>query len=271
MRQLRGEEQWAAKMIEAAMLAPAQQHDDGSRPGMYDLDIVLPGGDIAAVEVTAAGDPVAIEHWNLMNGGDRWIVDTIHGGWMVEVHVGSSWKRLKAELPALLAELEMLKISAIDVGYATSNHLKRVAADLGISSASQSGTEFPGSIYMTFAMSPQEERDGDISDQGEPLATWLSEFLRKRQQADVLHKLASSGADQRHAFIFLPGFNTAPWAVNYLLIQQDPPVPIIGPNLPDPVTHVWAVSTWNSGVGLRWSPRLGWLTFDKALDNNGKS
>jgi hypothetical protein len=29
------------------------------------------------------------------------------------------------------------------------------------------------------------------------------------------------------------------------------------------------ISTWTSGVGMRWDPRLGWLKFDKGLDATG--
>ncbi len=31
------------------------------------------------------------------------------------------------------------------------------------------------------------------------------------------------------------------------------------------VTHVWAMSTWNTGIGMRWGPEWGWLPFDKLL------
>jgi hypothetical protein len=40
------------------------QHDDGSRPRMYDLDLVRESAVFAACEVTAAADAESIELWN---------------------------------------------------------------------------------------------------------------------------------------------------------------------------------------------------------------
>ena len=268
MKPLRGEELWAAKMIEMEVKASVQQHDDGSHPGMYDLDIMLPGGATAAVEVTAAADQDAVEQWNLMNGGGRWTVEGLRGGWMVGVRIGSSWKRLKIDLPGLLGELEALGIPRLDIENRTATGLEPLAVELGIENAHQSGTGFPGSIYMTFDM-PSERIGGMVPAKGDGLAAWLSDFLREARQADVLRKLASSDRDERHAFILLPGFNTAPFVVNDLLVRTKPPLPTLRPELPAEVTHVWAVSTWTAGVGIRWSPDLGWMTFDKGLDENG--
>lgn len=268
MRRPRGEELWAARMIEAALGATVRHHDDGSRPRMYDFDVQLPGGGAGAVEVTAAADAAAIEQWNLMNRGDRWIVEGLRGGWSVGVTVGSSWKRLKRGLPTLLTDLEHLGIRNLDAENAIGRAVERLAADLGVQSAHQGPTDFVGSIYMTFDM-PLDRVGGIVPTSGDPLATWLSEFLRERGQADVLQKLGSSVADERHAFIFLPGFNTAPFGVNDLLFRSDAPLPTAKPDLPAPLTHVWAVSMWTSGVGVRWDPRVGWLTFDKRLDERG--
>jgi murein DD-endopeptidase MepM/ murein hydrolase activator NlpD len=264
----RGEEQWAARMIETALTAPVRQHDDGSRPRMYDLDVHLPSGGLAAVEVTAAGDSAAIEQWNLMNSGDRWIVERIHGGWLVGVTIGSSWRRLERELPALLAEMEQLGVPYLDVENGVTSGLEQRAVNLGVRRARQGPTEFPGSIYMTFDM-PGERVGGMVPTSGDGLAIWLSKFLREPDRADVLQKLGFPSAEERHAFIFLPGFNTAPFGVNDLLLRNDAPLPTVNPDLPSPVTHVWVVSTWTSGVGMRWDPRLGWLRFHKGIDSTG--
>lgn len=96
---------------------------------------------------------------------------------------------------------------------------------------------------MTFD-EPSERMGGMVPHTGDSLATWLPEFLREPGQADVLRKLGSSNRDALHAFIFLPGLNTAPFAVNDLLLRGDAPLPTVSPQLPEPVTHVWAVSAW---------------------------
>ena len=43
-----------AAVIAAAPDHPVRQHDDGSRPGMHDLDVDLADGRVGAAEVTAA-------------------------------------------------------------------------------------------------------------------------------------------------------------------------------------------------------------------------
>lgn len=116
LQKLRTEEEWARRIIEAELLASVRQHDDGSWPGMYDLEIAYSNGRTAAVEVTSAGDSEAIEWWRLANGsGGRWIVEGIQGGWAVVAEPSSSIKVLRAELPKLLLALESQLIKSIDV------------------------------------------------------------------------------------------------------------------------------------------------------------
>lgn len=71
-------------------------------------------------------------------------------------------------------------------------------------------------------------------------------------------KLARSGASERHAFILVPGFTSAPFGVvNMLWRDVDDVAPTTPPELPDEVTHVWLMAFWTIGSGLRWSPRGG--------------
>jgi hypothetical protein len=74
MTDLRGEEKVVAATIAATVGLRVEQHDDGSRPGMHDLNIMTADGAcLAAVEVVAAADPDSIQLWKLVNGRDeRW-------------------------------------------------------------------------------------------------------------------------------------------------------------------------------------------------------
>lgn len=81
----------------------------------------------------------------------------------------------------------------------------------------------------------------------------------------MLGKLNGSGAKDRHAFVFLPGFSIAPFSASYVLMRDDAPLPTASPRLPPEVTHIWAVSAWTSGAGFRWSPSDGWTKFDKRI------
>lgn len=261
---LRPEEEWVRQLISAALDVRVDQHDDGSLPGMYDLDISHRDQPRAAVEVTAAADQESIEIWNLMNGGGRWCEEGLVGGWMVELHPQARAKRLRRELPDLLRSLELQSVT--EVPRPTWHVLRRLertlAEDLGVVSARQGGTDFPGSIYVTLHQ-PLDQMAGFVSESGEPLVEWLGTFLRGERQGDVLDKLARSGATERHAFVLLPGFTTAPFVVQDLLMRDDGPVPSSDPDLPDAVTHVWAASTWSTGDVFHWDPNGKWRRFSK--------
>lgn len=250
-------------MINRALNVSVDQHDDGSREGMHDLDIVHGRGSRAAVEVTAAADGDSIALWKLMNGGhERWIAEELRGGWIVTVSPAARAKRLRKELPVLLANLENINVRELRLGWRKDGLLDEIAEDLGVTDAFQGDTSFPGSIYITLE-APAERSGGVVAETGCALAEWIGNFLRDPDQDDVLQKLARSGASERHAFVFLPGFTTAPFSVSDLLMRTDPPLPIEQPRLPPEVTHIWIVS---SGIGFRWSPGVGWLTFDKGSE-----
>jgi hypothetical protein len=267
---LRPEEEWSRAIVSRALGVPVLQHDDGSRPRMHDLTVSYPTGAAAAVEITAAAEPESIELWKLMtdNQGGRWHVEGLRGGWLVAVIPSARQKRLQAELPLLLSALEAANLR--DLRPAVDQRLpwSRVANDLGVASARQSpGTQFPGSVYMTIH-EPIDRRAGYVSPGSEAIATWVGEFLGSVKQADVLDKLKRSGAEERHAFVLVPGFSVAPFAVAELLIRDDPPVPGAPPLLPEEVTHVWVAGTWSAGRAFYWSPALGWSTPTKVVEGS---
>ncbi len=161
----------------------------------------------------------------------------------------------KAELPGLLGELEAGEINRSDQ-LPGSEELRRRITELGIVHLRQSDTEFTGSIYVTLEL-PRERTGGMVSESGDALSRWLGAFLREPQRADVLRKLGATDAPERHAFVLFPGITTAPFDVSDVLMRSSAPLPLVPPDLPSPLTHVWAVSTWNSGDGFRWSPDRG--------------
>jgi hypothetical protein len=266
MTKLRGEERWVKACIEAALWGvEARQHDDNSRGGMHDLDLIRDGDRFGAVEVTAAADAESIELWKLVNqSGERWIEPSLSGGWTVCLLPAARAKQLRNRLPLLLGELERRGIKEIGRRHRT-DRFDAVLSELGIVTAHQGGTDFPGSIYLMIEL-PHERSGGFIGDTGDPLAAWLSGWLLERDQADNLAKLQRSGARERHLFLILPGFTTAPFTAAELLMRSnETPLPTIPPELPSAVTHVWAMSTWETRHGLRWSPDHGWSTFAKVL------
>src|SRR5439155_9444207 len=114
----------------------------------------------------ADADPAPIELWNLLNRrSERWICDDIDGGWIVTVDPTARFQRLRPELPGLLAELEAAEIRWLRPEEEPWNPLAVRARDLGIVSASQSATNYPGSIYTTIELA-NEKRGGVVGSTG---------------------------------------------------------------------------------------------------------
>lgn len=265
MTRERGEENWAALCIGAALGVEVEAHDDGSIPSMHDLWIRFPDRAPGAVEVTAAADQRLIQLWKLVNDGEPWIVPDISGGWAVVLHPNARAKRLKSDLPALLLHLESEAIRQVRPEIWWEPGLRDDdARALGILHLFQSGTDYPGSVYVTVDPGP-ERSGGAVPSDGLPLLTWVAEWLARHDQVHNLAKLAASGADERHLFLILPSFAQASFAVADLLMRDGAPLPNTPPRLPPEVTHVWTASTWSSGLGMRWAPDSGWTRFDKQI------
>jgi hypothetical protein len=263
-RDLRPEEKWARSVLERELGCPVEQHDDGSRDRMYDLRVVYEDGTTGAVEVTAAADAETIEFWNLMNTSGRWVVPDLVGRWSVHVEPSAQVRKLRTELPALLMDFE----NAGRLSYETRRRdFDATAAELGVITARQSGTDSPGSIYVWPEL-PPDRVSAFVGDTGDPLAEWLGTFLSKPEQADVRMKLATSKADETHAFVVVPAFTPAPFTVVDVLIRGDVSIPTFDPVLPDEISHVWAASSWATGAGFGWSRDKGWFTFDKVVDED---
>jgi hypothetical protein len=260
MSTLRPEEEWVRRLIEREVGVPVSQHDDGSSPGMHDLDVIHRDRQRAAVEVAAAVDAESTELWNIVNGHGRWVEPDLVGGW--GVHVKPTARRLRPGLPPFLRTLEGVGIREFP-GRPVEPGLEAVAQRLGVVTARQSGTEYPGSIYV-FLDLPLHQVAGYASTTGDALVEWLEEFLSADARADVREKLARSGGAERHAFVIVSGLSGAPFSVTELLIRDDAPVPTVEPKLPPEVTDVWAASTWDRGAGFRWSlATRRWKRFSK--------
>jgi hypothetical protein len=227
---------------------------------MYDLSIRYSDRPPAAVEVTAAADAGLIELWNLINGrGDgRWEEPNLKGGWSIELAPDARAKELRAKLPDLLRRLEGHGVEGVDPSGRAHGPFETELLALGVTHAIQLPTHFTGSIYPTF-----KPRAGFVPSSGTPLLDWIGPWLREPGQADNLFKLAASGAIERHLFVFLPGFTTAPFGVDIQMMKNQPILPDSDPDLPTEITHLWLMSTWSDGQGLRWGPDTGWKLFEK--------
>lgn len=263
-------EEWARQMIEVELGLSVRQYDDGSLNGMHDLTIAYPDRLFGAVEVTRAMDGSVAALWKLLDRSvdGRWIVPELAGGWTVSLHPTARWKRLRDELPRLLASLEAMRRRSLDTEYDDPSDVHvRCANALGVVRADQNDTSYAGSIYPVVELG-SDRSGGVVAPAADAPAEWIGRFLREPQQADVLSKLARSGASSRHAFVVVAGLGEPTFQVFDPLTRTDVQTPTAPPDLPVEVTHVWLTTTWNGGRGLRWDPLAGWLWFDRLQDES---
>lgn len=263
MPELRPEEVFASRCIRRALGGvEVRQHDDGSEDGMFDLEVRRGDRPVAAVEVTMAADEPSIKLWRALDSGRRLIFDDLAGGWIVALRPEARAREVLQYLPNLLRDLEAAEVHSVRPDGVHGGEFEHRAERLRIADLFQSaGTAYPGSVLLNVEQ-PQEKTTGCVADTGDAIAEWLGPWIRARR-ARKIGKLRRSGANERHLFVVLPGDADAPFAVTDLLLRRDGPLPTIPPDLPDGMTHVWVVSTWDSGHGMRWSPEDGWESFNK--------
>lgn len=242
-----------------------RMHDDGSSPGMHDLNLFRQGSLFGACEVTAAADAETIELWKLVNGrDDRWVEPGLRGGWMLALAPTCRAKTLKAGLRDLLLAMETQGVTEAgwDRVRGPVGAFDGLLDRLGIVHARQGETEFPGVVYFTIDL-PADRSGGAVPLSGDPLVEWLSAWTRSPEQEHNVAKLLRAGTKERHLFVLFPVFSPAPFPVIDVLMRPSGPLPTSAPDLPDAVTHLWTMSGWSSGDLFAWSASGGWSRHSK--------
>lgn len=257
----RAEERLAMKVIGSVLPgAVVALHDDNSSAGLFDLTLTYPDGLSAAVEVTTATDGVITAQWEaIRRPSARWIDGSLVGGWRVCLRPGIDIRRVRSQLPHLLRRLEADGTTMVIVDGSCRGEHHEAARRIGATYLFQSETDHPGSIYPDIEL-PLDRSGGWEQPTVNAIAEWIGEFLRAPEQEDNLRKLAISTRTERHLFVILHTFTTAPFTVSGPLMFDDQRVPVVAPSLPGQVTHLWMMSAWSSG-GIRWDPTTGWARY----------
>jgi hypothetical protein len=157
--------------------------------------------------------------------------------------------------------LEQHGMAQLPSRHGPNGELRLLAENLGMLAARQSGTQFPGSIYVVPEI-PLDRSAGWVMPTGDALPSWVDRWIMEPANTDNRNKLGQSQASERHLFVIVPGIATrAPFPVSDLLMRSDAPLPTVAPELPDEVTHVWVMGVWRGGRGYAWGPNHGWSHF----------
>lgn len=238
-------EDWAKNIVANELGMQVDVHDNGSHPGMYDLIIGSVSTPDYAIECVGSVDPVATETWNIGPAKGPIKVDS-SGDWRISIRKSANMKSLRQNIESVIGECEKLGlIEYVPVDW----QMKRFSSEifnqldsLGITSINMFRSEGHGDVHLTM-----DGGGGPVSQNGDDVADWIGDFLNSRDKADVVKKLAKSGAKEKHAFIPIV-LGGAPWVVESYFFG-DMNLPCIDPKLPEPITGVWVVL---NGKGLRY-------------------
>jgi hypothetical protein len=247
-------EGYAKRIVEREMNRSVEIHDDGSRPGMYDLRIGDKDAPDVAIECVGAVDPVRTETWNLGPAKGPMLL-ALTGDWHVELRPSARVKTVRARIESLLRECEERKLRDFLPVWRLrriSHTLYSALDSLGIESVHCFRPDGTGEVHLGMT------GIGGVADtDGREVPAWISTFIRAPEQADVLRKLHNSGAPECHVFVPV-SFAGVPWAVESYLGRRIETLLDSPPDLPRPVTGVWITYAEN---GLRWDG-VAWHLFN---------
>jgi histidine triad (HIT) family protein len=223
--------------------------------------IELGGGRLGAVEVTAAENETLAATQGAISKQPILRCPDLRFGWFVLVAPGGNVNLVRQQLPAILRRLEEHGISSIDdyawdeeVEWASelirSGHLQAAAVSLSLD---------PGVVGITGPM-----RVEWLSMNPDDVVTFAERFVARRP-SDVA-KLAASGADERHLFIWSGLFSEG--LVELRALGSDiESLPQRAPNLPDAITHLWIANEGSRPSRIvHWDPRTGWVEVGRISD-----
>jgi hypothetical protein len=246
------DEELARQFLASVLRAPVEVHDRRSGHSTYDLEIRYPGGRRGAAEVVSARTQVQAAQLGAVRRAGYTEDRQLGHAWVVRVPPDAVITRVLPLLPAFLAELERSGITELDRNRFYGLEMHRRLRSLHVSSC----LAYPPPAGRPPGFYVYPEATGVWVGDGEEIRLFCEEFLRHPAQADVLGKLARSGADERHAVVIATqgqlGLHTA---VDLRL------TPSQAPDLDSCVDWLWVIASQDLPArGCYWSRQHGWDT-----------
>jgi hypothetical protein len=234
---------------------------------MHDFEANLPGGVVAALEVTGV---VEQERLNMAASADRRLSGLRLPGsrhvWQVGLAEEAIVNAISPEtLLGLLKDMEdQGQRRALNMGDYRDPFVARLRA-LGIES-----------IYAFKAKAGREGivmvGPGTYGGRGwgrEAIDTWLAVFLASDRGVSKLEKLGrAAGAAQRHLVVVLDPFSQPGMGISLELsdLREEGTAGDVIPSLvpPAPLTHLWLLPVMGSGAMLCWAHDAGWTVRESA-------
>lgn len=229
----------ARVLLQHVLGAIVTQHDDGSAPSMYDLDVAYPDGRLAAAEVVSTRDAQAM---SLAAATQREVYTDVAAltlTWFVTMRPEAHVRTLRRRLPAVLTDLERCGVS--HVAYRSFESHQMGLADLGVAACSSTSASQrrPGFYLLS-------DWRSEWGGEGDDIVRRCDAFIQS--VPDVTQKLLASRRPERHIVIVV----TPDWVGPFGGIQHGP-LPGMAPTLPDGINGVWLVTLRESPIrALYW-------------------
>jgi hypothetical protein len=258
---LNWEERWARDRLECVYGRLRVIDRKGRPPKLHDLEADLPGGEIAAIEITSEVEEARL---SLAASADRHLSALKLPGsgnvWQVGLSAHARVNAIRrADLLKLLGDMERQgRQRALNIGDYRDPFVARLRA-------------FHIESVYCFKAKPGHEGTVRVAagfyggrewDQG-GIDAWLDEFLVSSRGRNKLAKPTRAvRATERHLVIVLEPFSGAGMGISLGLSDReeegaaDDAIPSIVP--PEPLTHVWLMPLMGRGEVLYWARHSGW-------------
>jgi hypothetical protein len=243
------------------------RQERGTRPGTHDLEADLPGGAIAAMEVTSVNEPQRLRQeaaatqvlssLTIPRSNFKWMVG-LDGTARVKYINQDDLRRLLTDMEAQGARRAQSRASSGEPFVERLRKLK-IAHVYAFEAPGRGGK-------VIFAPDFYFARGWD----GTATNTWLAEFLASPKASKKLTKLRRADhAAERHPVIMLHPISQPGLGIPSGLTDDPDPgsydsvLPSLTP--PAPLTDLWTIPMYKSWKGLRWSQGNGWTVLPPAV------
>jgi hypothetical protein len=239
----------AQAAVAAALHEPVERTDDGSRPGMCDLEIRYSDGRRGAVEVVSTRDDPTEQLASATLGRGHVTCSELTRDWGVAVPPATIIRKLINRLPGFLARLEASGAERARRGQ--HGWWRREMEHLGIIfcwSRPATDTIVPGFRFFPFPT-------GAVARGVETAVQRCESFLAADAQRDVVKKLRAAGADKRHVVIVVTEY----WLDVEAEIRYGHALPAASPVLPAGIDALWIVALEAGPTrAVYWMNDRGW-------------
>jgi endogenous inhibitor of DNA gyrase (YacG/DUF329 family) len=263
-------ELWALDRLEPLLGRLRIIDKKGGPPGQHDFEADLPGGLVAALEVTSEVEPgrLSVASEVRRRGMSRYPVSGLNFLWSVRLADDARVKDLSRHRNDLHKLLSNLETHGAQRAHNMGDYRDPVVGQLralGIGSVFRLSTRRGGGVVVG------SDAYGGFGWDGPVIDAWLDGLLASSRGINKLEKLERAAhAAEWHLVVVLDSFSQAGMGIPLGLADRDEPgtAPYVMPSLspPQPLTHIWLLPTMASAEGLRWAYDGGWTVFQVPAD-----